>query len=159
MIAIELGGEPPRAILEGTQEEIRALAPLLGADLPVTVGPDPLAELAWSLSTYAAAVDWGGGQNTVGWLRGLRERIEAVQEHLRRTGRAGVGMVTEGPRLLDGRGDLDSGDWEVVVGQDDAGQWWWRIDGQDGTIAEGEDLDTKDEAEAAAEAAMERDRG
>lgn len=38
MRAIELGGDPPRALLEGTQEEVRALAPLLSQDLPITVG-------------------------------------------------------------------------------------------------------------------------
>lgn len=104
MIAIELGGEPPRAILEGTQEEVRALAPLLGVDLPITVGRDAIDQLAWDLSTWAAAVDWGGGGNTEDWLRGLRDRIEAVQEHLSRTGRAGRGMETEGHHALD-RGD------------------------------------------------------
>lgn len=117
---------------------------------------DPIDRLAWELSTYAAAVDWGGGPNTAGWLRGLRDRIEAVQGHLLRTGRAGDrGMVTNGPRLLDGRHDLASGDWEVVVGQFEDGRWWWRIDGQDRTIAEGE-ADGEDEANEAAEAAMER---
>lgn len=112
-------------------------------------------QLAWDLSTYAAAVDWSGGGNSVGWLRGLRDRIEAVQEHLRQSGRAGHGMVTHGPRLLDGRDDVAGGDWEVVIGQDTDGRWWWRIDAPDHTVDEGE-ADTEDEAQAAAEAAMER---
>lgn len=119
---------------------------------------DEIDQLAWDLSTYAAAVDWSGGGNSVGWLRGLRDRILAVQEYLRRTGRDGAGMVTQGPRLLDGRDAVAGGDWEVVTGQDDDGRWWWRVDGQDRTIDEGE-ADTEDEAQAAAEAAMERDRG
>lgn len=85
-------------------------------------------------------------------------RPVAVQEYLRRTGRDGAGMVTQGPRLLDGRDAVAGGDWEVVTGQDDDGRWWWRVDGQDRTIDEGE-ADTEDEAQAAAEAAMERDRG
>jgi len=61
---------------------------------------------AWSLSTFAACVDWQGGPNNVDWLRGLRTRIEAVQELAR-----GGGSMTVDDLFLDRM--LDEGDFDV----------------------------------------------
>ena len=38
------------------------------------------AKAAYSLSTYAACVNWQGGKNTKEWLADLRVKIELVQE-------------------------------------------------------------------------------
>lgn len=59
--------------------------------------PDAIADAAWDLSTWAAAVAWDGSGNTREWLLGLRERIERVQALC--PGRRG--MTTEGHHALD----------------------------------------------------------
>jgi hypothetical protein len=38
-----------------------------------------LAERGYQLSKYAAAIRWDRRRNTVAWMNGLREKIEAVQ--------------------------------------------------------------------------------
>lgn len=38
------------------------------------------ADIARDLSTWAASINWDGGQNTLEWLDGLRDRINRVQE-------------------------------------------------------------------------------
>ena len=47
--------------------------------LAKVIAAEVLIPQAYELSTWAAAINWSGGQNTKEWLKDLRSKIEVVQ--------------------------------------------------------------------------------